>query len=126
VLNPVDKESCESDNNCSVVIRLVMGKASFLFTGDAEREAEERMLASGWELSSTVLKVAHHGSKGSTTPGFLKAVRPQVAVISVGADNRFGHPAREVLKRLEGIRVLRTDRDGTVEIVSDGRVMWLK
>ena len=126
VLNPVDKESCESDNNCSVVIRLVMGKASFLFTGDAEREAEERMLASGWELSSTVLKVAHHGSKGSTTPGFLKAVRPQVAVISVGADNRFGHPAREVLKHLEGIRVLRTDRDGTVEIVSDGRVMWLK
>jgi len=126
VLNPTDKGTCGDDNNCSVVVRLVAGKASFLFTGDAEEEAEAEMLRSGLGLQSTVLKVAHHGSKSSTTPRFLAAVKPQVAVISVGAGNRFGHPAPEVLERLGNVRLFRTDYDGTVEIITDGERLWVK
>jgi competence protein ComEC len=73
-----------------------------------------------------VLKVAHHGSCSSTTQRFLDAVDPRVVVISVGADNRFGHPCDEVLERLEGLPVYRTDEQGAIEVVSDGTQMWVE
>jgi competence protein ComEC len=75
-----------------------------------------------------LLKVAHHGASSATSAEFLAAVQPQLAVISVGRDNRFGHPADEVLRRLAGIgcRVLRTDLQGTVELITDGRNLWVK
>ena len=89
-----------------------------LFTGDAGAEAEARLLSSGADLHADVLKVGHHGSAYGTTPEFVHAVAPKVAVVSVGRDNRFGHPAPETLARLEnaGAHVYRTDRDGAVTI----------
>jgi competence protein ComEC len=117
-------------NNNSVVTRLVMGRVSFLLPGDIEEEAENMLIASGQELTSTVLKVSHHGSNTSSSAAFLKAVNPELAVISVGADNRFGHPSPQVLERLEELvgaeHVLRTDEDGTIEMVTDGERIWVE
>jgi len=110
-------------NNNSVVIRLVYRRVSFLFTGDIEAEAEQALLAREADLSSTVLKVGHHGSQTSTTEEFLEAVSPELAVISVGEDNRFGHPSQEVVDRLrdQGVEVLRTDLGGAITVTTDGR-----
>jgi competence protein ComEC len=111
-------------NNDSLVLRLKFGKETLLLPGDAEKQAERTMLTEypGDELHADVLKVGHHGSKNSTTREFLEAVRPRIAIISASEDNPYGHPSRELLERLEnaGVRVLRTDRDGAVHIVTDG------
>ena len=116
-------------NNNSVVVRLVMGQVSFLLPGDIEEAAEGRLVASGQELTSTVLKVPHHGSSTSSSAAFLKAVNPELAVISVGADNRFGHPSPQVLERLEDLvgeeHILHTDEQGMVEIITDGAQVWV-
>jgi competence protein ComEC len=112
-----------------VVLRLDWGEASFLLTGDVEAEAERSLLGSSQPLQADVLKVAHHGSGGSTTAEFLGAVAPDYAVLSVGADNRFGHPHEAVLERLGAlgdVTVFRTDEQGTVEFVTDGRLMWVQ
>jgi competence protein ComEC len=105
-------------NNESVVVRLACGSVSVLFTGDIEQEAEER-LVSGYPLGSGVLKVPHHGSRGSLHELFLRTVNPDVAVVSVGRGNSYGHPAPAMLDmyRRLNIGVLRTDRDGAVTIV---------
>lgn len=117
----------ESDiNNNSVVAYLSYGQVSVLLPGDIGVEVERELIARGTSLRSTVLKLPHHGSCTSSSPPFLEAVSPQVAVISVGADNRFGHPCAEVLQRLEGVPLYRTDEDGTIEIVSDGTQVWVK
>jgi competence protein ComEC len=111
-----------SDPNAnSVVGRLTYGKVSILLTGDAEAPTEQRLVKGGG-LKSTVLKVCHHGSQYSSTPAFLAAVKPKVAVISVGVHNRYGHPSPRTLRRLRavGARVYRTDLDGTVLFVTDG------
>ena len=112
-----------SANNDSVVLRLIYGEAAFLLTGDLEASGERALLASGQPLAAPVLKVSHHGSSGATTPEFVLAVRPQLAIIQVGANNRFGHPDPEVVRRLTdaGAQVLRTDQLGTIEIASDGQ-----
>jgi competence protein ComEC len=115
-----------ADNDNSLVLRLVWGEASFLFTGDVGAEAERLLLDSGQLLAADVLKVAHHGSGGSSTARFLAQVEPAYAVISVGADNRFGHPDEAVLARLGSVPVLRTDQQGTVELVTDGQRLWIK
>ncbi len=112
-------------NNNSLVLRLVMGNASFLLTGDIEEEAEGRLLAQKSDLRSTVLKVPHHGSKTATSPRLLAAVGPQLAIISVGTENRFGHPHQEALDRLADARVYRTDLQGTIEIMTDGTRLWI-
>lgn len=118
----------EELNDWSVVTRVQFGDTSFLLTGDAQTESEQEMLASGAELRADVLKVGHHGSYSSTTWTFLKAVSPKYAVISVGAGNDYGHPHRETLARLAraGVKVYRTDRDGTVMFVSDGKTLTVK
>jgi len=117
-------------NNNSVVTRLVMGQVSFLLPGDIEEAAEAMLVVSAQELASTVLKAAHHGSNTSSSAAFLKAVNPELAVISVGADNRFGHPSPQVLERLEdlvgGEHILRTDEQGVIEVVTDGERIWIK
>jgi len=81
-------------------------------------------------LSCTVLKVGHHGSNTSTSAGFLATVGPSIAVISVGADNTFGHPDKEVIARLEeeigGENIYRTDRHGTIEFITDGERLWVR
>ncbi len=115
-----------SGNEVSNVYRVSYGKASFLFTGDLEKEQEARLLEKSPELlQSTVLKVGHHGSKTSTSPNFLAAVAPHWAVIDVGAGNRFGHPARETLDALRdaGAETYRTDENGAIVFRTDGNSM---
>jgi len=116
-------------NNNSLVLRLVWGDAEFLLTGDIGTEAERVLLGSGEGLAADVLKVAHHGSGGSSSVEFLAAVAPAHAVISVGEENRFGHPEEEVLERLADlgdVTVLRTDQVGTIEFTTDGELMWVR
>src|SRR5581483_8257007 len=103
-------------NNSSLVLRLAFGRTAFLFTGDIEAPAERALLAEGVSLEATVLKVPHHGSKSSSTPEFVEAVHPAVAVISDGYMNRFHFPAPAVVERYRsaGATVLRTDLDGAI------------
>ena len=112
----------EETNDTSIVLRIVYGSTSFLFTGDAERDAEQDMIASGLELNSTVLKVGHHGSKSSTSYVWLRAVNPEYAVISVGKDNNYGHPDEDTLSRLRDadVTLYRTDLNGDIIANSDG------
>src|SRR3989344_8792557 len=122
----------EKTNNESVVLMLKYGETEVLLTGDIEAKAERQIILSGAgcspvpcgaDLGADILKVAHHGSKTSTIEEFLYEVSPQVAIIQVGAKNRYGHPAQEVLKRLEdyGIRYYRNDTDGDIKVISDGQ-----
>jgi competence protein ComEC len=114
-------------NNDSLALRITYGVHSFLLTGDLESPMERLLLADGRPLHADVLKVGHHGSKTSTTPGFLAAVSPSVAIISAGFANSFGHPNSGVLARL-GERhsaILRTDQDGLSTVRSDGRKLYL-
>lgn len=112
----------EKVNNDSVVLILKYGETEVLLTGDIEARAERQIILSGTDINADILKVAHHGSKTSTTQEFLYEVSPDVAVIQVGAKNRYGHPTQEVLSRLEnfGVKLYRTDVDGDVKVVSDG------
>ena len=115
-------ESYDDLNNYSAVIRIEYGDSSFVLTGDAEELAEKEMLFSGEKLKADVLKIGHHGSSSSTCPAFLKAVEPQYAVIMCGEDNDYGHPHRETLAALDaaGVKVYRTDLNGTIIMTSDG------
>lgn len=115
----------EELNDYSAVLHLTFGETGFLFTGDAEAVSEHEMLNSGQSLSADVLKVGHHGSTTSNTVAFLKAVSPTHAVISCGADNDYGHPHKQILKRLSALKatVWRTDEQGTVTVISDGTTL---
>jgi competence protein ComEC len=133
VLNPQvpllsDTES-DIDNN-GVILCITADKVSFLLTADIQQEAEFELIAHRASLNSTVLKLAHHGSDTSTTPEFLAVANPQVAVISVGKDNPFGHPSGEVLARLSekvgSENIYRTDDHGTIEFTTDGERLWVK
>lgn len=122
VLGPSEPLIGESAlNNNSVVIRLTYGAFSALFTGDAEKEAEEEIMKRH-DVSARLLKVGHHGSKTSSSADFLKAVKPRYAVISVGEKNKFRHPHPSAVKRLEetGAKIFRTDKDGTITFLTDG------
>jgi competence protein ComEC len=131
ILNPpFNKEKINDDsdlNNNSIVLKLSYKNTDFLFTGDVEEEAEIGMLAWGNILNSDVLKVGHHGSSTSTNLNFLNKVSPVIAVISTGKNN-FGHPSDKVISRLEenGIKVFRTDLNGTVIIETDGDDYFVK
>ncbi len=115
-------------NDNSITLRLAFGRHSFLLTGDVEHDAEARLVAKGDSLAADVLKVAHHGSRTSTSPSFLAAVQPTVAIISSGAGNRYGHPSPEVVARLRnaGARVLRTDLGGGVIVSTDGETLRIR
>lgn len=118
----------EGSNNSSIVLRIDYGETSFLFTGDAEREAELHLLDSGAELAAAVLKLGHHGSDTSSTYPFLRAVMPEYAVISVGEGNSYGHPEAGPISRLRdaGAQILRTDINGDIIISSDGAKLSVK
>ncbi len=109
-------------NDGSIVARVVYGETEVLLAGDAAFATEQRLLAvASSSLSADILKVGHHGSKSSTGVEFIQAVHPQVALVSVGAKNTYGHPTKEVLDRLSsaGVPVMRTDQDGTIVCTSD-------
>lgn len=115
-------------NERSLVMRLSIGRRSFLFTGDIGRTTEETLLGSGRELKSSVLKTAHHGSAASTSSIFLAAVSPEAALIPVGPGNPYGFPSPLVLERLAraGAAVFRTDKEGSVEVRTDGRTILFR
>ncbi len=133
VLNPEipPLTSTESDvDNNGVVLNISLEKLSFLLTADIMWEGEFELIARRANLTSSVLKIAHHGSNTSTTPEFLAVASPQLAVISVGEDNKFGHPDTEVIARLEQRlgpeNVYRTDKHGTIEFITDGERLWVR
>jgi len=105
-------------NDYSVVCRLDTGDIEFLFTGDAETPVEAGLKG---DISAEILKVGHHGSTSSTSLGFLNRVNPEVAVISVGAGNTYGHPAPETISKLQGVKVYRTDLNGNIVVSTDGK-----
>ncbi|OGN13648.1 MAG: hypothetical protein A3J47_03065 [Candidatus Yanofskybacteria bacterium RIFCSPHIGHO2_02_FULL_43_22] len=126
VLHPTESltgKVLEKTNNDSVVLMLKYGETEILLTGDIEAKAERQIILNSADLDADILKVAHHGSRTSTIEEFLYEVSPQVAIIQVGAKNRYGHPTPEVLKRLEdyGIRYYRNDTDGDIKVISDGQ-----
>lgn len=120
---PADEPIGKIPNNSSLVMRLADGRTHFLLTGDIEKQTEEELVAEREPLGADFLKVPHHGSKTSSTQAFLEAVAPHFAVVSVGESNAFGHPAPEIVERYrdDGIRLLRTDRDGAITALADGR-----
>jgi len=130
ILNPISSlkgQYFKEDNDTGVVLRLIYGKESFLFSADIDSKEEQKIVDAKTNLRADVLKVAHHGSKYSSSNIFLAAVDPQIAVISDGKNNQYHFPTSEVLQRLQnfGIKVLRTDTNGDVKIVSDGNSLKL-
>ena len=126
---PLEGTSSDADNN-GVVLRIAMGNVSFLLSADLYADGELRLVYDRAKLSSTVLKVGHHGSKYSTDSEYLDTVAPQAAVISVGANNRFGHPNASIVDRLAravGNDMVFTTMDrGTITFTTDGKRLWVK
>lgn len=110
------ENDAENLNENSIIIELTYGDKKFLFTGDAE-VANEKLRS--WD-DIDVLKVAHHGSRTSSSEEFLEQVKPEYAIISCGQDNDYGHPHKEVIGRLKGVKIYRTDEEGTILVTSDG------
>lgn len=116
-------------NNESIVGKLKYGSFTMLFTGDAEKEIEEGLVRElGASLECKVYKVPHHGSHTSTSPAYVKAVRPEVAIISCGIGNQYGHPHRETMNTLkkQNIQIYETDKNGTITILTDGATYSVK
>ncbi len=125
ILHPFEelKDTSPNDTNkTSVVAKLLFSETSFLFTGDIYSSQEKDLIASGVDLDSDVLKLAHHGSKTSSSDEFISAVSPEMAVVQIGKDNSYGHPHSQVLQRLTEhyITLLRTDINGDITMISDG------
>ncbi|TET84603.1 MAG: MBL fold metallo-hydrolase [Candidatus Nealsonbacteria bacterium] len=130
----LEGQEFKNSNNTSIVAKLIFGTppthhppasrapTSFLFTGDAYKSVEKKLMDKKTDLASDVLKVGHHGSKTSNSEAFIKHVSPEIAIISVGKDNPYHHPHQETLDTLEkyGIKILRTDKNGDIKIISNG------
>lgn len=130
ILYPEQTENSEavSDNNHSVVLRIIFGKRKFLLTGDIEKEAESALLNAPEFLQTDVVKVAHHGSRTSSTENFINAANAKLAIVSVGRESQFGHPHADVIERWKAanVRVLTTGENGTVSVSTDGADLQLK
>ena len=124
----LEGEEFKNSNDTSIISQLIFGNNSFLFTGDAGKSVEKKILSRYKEdvINSDVLKVGHHGSKTSTSEEFLEGVSPEIAVISCGKNNPYNHPHQEVLKNLEqfDIKILRTDKNGDIKVISDGNKLY--
>lgn len=123
VFSPTESISSDNLNDYSPIIKITFFNNSFLFTGDAEISTEDIVLSQNNNLNCDILKVGHHGSSTSTSSNFLASANPSVAIISVGKNNSYGHPTSETLSLLNSfnIRTLRTDIDGTIIAISDGK-----
>lgn len=119
----LEEKNVSNTNNTSIIAKLVFNQDSFLFTGDAYKSVENKLLKEGMDLQSDVLKIGHHGSNTSTGEEFLREVLPEIAVISVGKENAYGHPHPEVIEILNkyDIKVLRSDQNGDIKILSNGQ-----
>ena len=129
ILGPLD--TYKDKNNNSIVARFDYGETSFMMTGDAETKSEKAMVTQyglTGKLRCDVLKVGHHGSTTSTSSDFLASVKPEIAIISCGEGNKFGHPHEETIEKLSaaGVTVYRTDKVGTIIIISDGKKVTYK
>jgi competence protein ComEC len=127
ILHPfedLDGQKVKDVNDSSVVVKIIYGRISFLFTGDISGKIEEKIINFSENINADVLKVAHHGSKYSSSEEFVASVLPEIAVIQVGK-NSYGHPAQDVLDRLEkyDINILRTDKNGDIKIFSNGKIL---
>lgn len=124
--DPLLRETRSDLNNNSVVMRLIYRGFSMLFTGDAEIEAEARMIDDAILQPTSVLKVGHHGSFSSTSPALLDRLKPRLAVASCGLNNDYGHPHGKTLRVLESrnVPLFRTDQDGQVQLITDGHRLW--
>ncbi len=123
VFSPTESMSSDNLNDYSPIIKITFFNNSFLFTGDAEISTEDIVLSQNNNLNCDILKVGHHGSSTSTSSNFLSSANPSVAIISVGKNNSYGHPTSETLSLLNSfnIRTLRTDINGTIIAISDGK-----
>lgn len=126
IFSPMQQD--DNLNNMSVVTKIIYGETSFLFQGDAEKKVENALIKSNYDLSADVIKLGHHGSNTSSTSKYLNAVNPKAAIISCGADNSYGHPHGEVLKRLEdaNIDAYITALSGSITVTSDGSKITVK
>lgn len=127
IIAPNKEDYGDAENNYSVGIVLEHGSRKFVFTGDAEEEAEADIVGNGINISADVLKIGHHGSRTSSTEEFIRAVNPEYAVISCGKDNEYGHPHAATLNTLRsmGIKLFRTDEQGSLIASSDGeKIIW--
>jgi len=131
ILHPfknLEGQEIKNSNNTSIINLLVFGQHSWLFTGDAYKSVEKKLIERNPGLTADILKAGHHGSKTSTAKEFVEKISPEIAVISVGKDNRYGHPHQETLETLKkyGIKVLRTDLSRDIKIISDGINLEIK
>ncbi|OGZ18279.1 MAG: hypothetical protein A2Z68_00590 [Candidatus Nealsonbacteria bacterium RBG_13_38_11] len=119
----LENQKTKEVDDTSIVARLIFGDNSFLFTGDAFQLVEKQLIEKQVYLTSDILKVGHHGSKTSTSQEFIEKVSPEMAVISVGKDNKYGHPNQETLATLTkyGIRIFRTDEQGDIKIICNSK-----
>lgn len=121
VFSPIN-DTYDNENNYSPVIKISFGNNSFLFTGDAEKEIEDKLILLNDDLKADILKVSHHGSSSSTSDSFLNRVSPKYAVISVGKNNIYDHPNDTIISKLNtyNIDILRTDIQNNITLISDG------
>jgi len=122
----IDPTSDDLRNETSVVVRATCNGSTVMLTGDASVDVEERMILSGENLQAAALKLGHHGARTSTSSAFVRAVDPQIGLVSVGANNRYGHPTADVLERMAmfNVSVRRTDLEGDIQVRSDGEGGW--
>ena len=127
-LQPGSKSSLEAGNGASMVLQVKYGEFEMLFTGDVEGEGEETLMEQQKLTRVDVLKVAHHGSKHSTTEELIRKLRPKYALISAGRENSYGHPHMETIERLKkyGVQLYRTQESGAITVMTDGREMWIE
>ena len=129
-LSPAKSEMTDQTNERSLVLRILYGKSKWLLMGDAGQPVETLLISSGIRLDADVVKIGHHGSNSSSSEAFIRKIRPACAVVSVGKNNRFGHPSASVLGNLErnGVSIFRTDRSGAIVFKTDGektqRMKW--
>lgn len=124
----LEKVSGSIENANSVIMMLSYGDFRMIFTGDSEDETEERLLEKNFDLKAQVLKVAHHGSQYASSDEFLEKVSPEVALISCGEDNNYGHPSPPTLEKFKKakVKVYRTDLQGEITVISDGKNYQVK
>ncbi|MFH1563913.1 MAG: DNA internalization-related competence protein ComEC/Rec2 [Nitrospirota bacterium] len=127
ILHPSNYLDRKSSNNNSVVVKIVYQDISFLFSGDIENKAEQKLLPFKDMLASTILKIPHHGSKKCYYPPFIKLVNPKIGIITVGRNNRFNFPSKDILRnyRESGTKIYRTDKHGAVMVNTNGKRIWV-